>query len=297
MLDRRLTYFLAVAREGSFSRAAEALHVAQPAVSRQVALLEAELGVRLLERGPAGVRPTDAGRRLAERGGALADAAAALRDELGAYAGGTRGRVRLGYSTSSGYGTAPHLITALRRRLPDLDLAAGVHPTPALAPAVRGGALDFALVRCAPAEPDLEAVVVRREPLGVLLATAHPLAGRAELCLGDLAEQPLALHDRADNPGHYDLVVGACRAAGFDPRVVTPPTPFDPAYGALVQEHAVCLVAESARSGAPPSLVWRGLRDAPVVEVSLVRRAADTTPAVIRALTALTDEAAACRWT
>src|SRR3954447_3512090 len=79
MLDRRLSYFLAVAREGSFSRAAEALHVAQPAVSRQVALLEAELGVRLLDRSPAGVAVTEAGRRLAERGGALERDALALR--------------------------------------------------------------------------------------------------------------------------------------------------------------------------------------------------------------------------
>src|SRR3954470_8061543 len=114
MLDRRLLYFLAVAREGSFSRAADVLHVAQPAVSRQVALLEAELGLRLLERGPAGVACTEAGALLAARGEELARAAGALRAELDGLRSGARGRVLLGYSTSLGYGAAPAVIAALR---------------------------------------------------------------------------------------------------------------------------------------------------------------------------------------
>src|SRR3954468_1080397 len=92
MLDRRLLYFLAVAREGSFSRAADVLHVAQPAVSRQVALLEAEVGVRLLERGPAGVACTEAGALLAARGEELARAVGALRAELDGLRSGARGR-------------------------------------------------------------------------------------------------------------------------------------------------------------------------------------------------------------
>src|SRR4051794_35572525 len=149
MLDRRLLYFLAVAREGSFSRAAEALHVAQPAVSRQVALLEAELGVRLLDRSPAGVVVTEAGRRLAERGGALERDALTLRDELAAFGDGSRGSLALGYSTSLGYGTAPVLIEGLRRRLPEVDVFPALLATPELGPAVRDGALDLALVRAA----------------------------------------------------------------------------------------------------------------------------------------------------
>src|ERR1700710_1213774 len=149
MLDRRLLYFLAVAREGSFSRAADVLHVAQPAVSRQVALLEAEIGVRLLDRSPAGVVATDAGRRLLERGAALERDAAVLHDELRAFGVGSRGRVALGYSTSVGYGTAPVLIEGLRRRLPEVEVRPLLLPTPELGRAVREGSLDLALVRSA----------------------------------------------------------------------------------------------------------------------------------------------------
>ena len=301
MLDRRLQYFLAVAREGSFSRAADVLHVAQPAVSRQVALLEAELGVQLLERGPGGVKPTDAGRRLVERGGALERDATTLRDELLAYGDGRRGRVAMGYSTSLGYGTAPAIVAALRERLPDVEVRPELRPTPDLAGAVQRGALDLALARSVPDAGDaLERVVVRREPLGVLLDAGHPLAAAAApgqpVPLGALAGVPISLHDRAANPGHHDFVVAACRAAGFEPRLVAPATPFDPAYGALLGAGAVSLVGESAQDGTPAPLVWRRLRDAPPVEISLLVRRGEASPVVLRVAAAVRAAAVASGW-
>jgi DNA-binding transcriptional LysR family regulator len=296
VLDRRLHYFLAVAREGGFSRAADVLHVAQPAVSRQVALLEAELGVRLLDRGAGGVTPTAAGARLLERGGALADEVAALRDELRGYGEGVRGRVALGYSTSLGYGTAPVLVEALRERLPDVAVGPLLLPTPELPGAVRHGPLDLALVRCAADAEGLERTVVRREALGILVHAEHPLAGREAPVLADLAELPIALHARADNPRHHDLITGACRAAGFEPRLLPVATPFDPAYRALTPGGAVLLVGEGARDGLPSHLAWRRLGDAPAMEVSLLARAGETAPAVVRAAAAVQAAAADEGW-
>jgi DNA-binding transcriptional LysR family regulator len=296
VLDRRLHYFLAVAREGGFSRAADVLHVAQPAVSRQVALLEAELGVRLLDRGGQGATPTAAGRRLAERGGVLADEVAALREELRALGAGARGRVALGYSTSLGYGTAPVLIDALRERLPEVEVGPLLLPTPELPGAVRHGPLDLALVRCAVDADGLERVVVRREALGVLLHAEHPLAAHGLLDLLDLAELPIALHACADNPRHHDLVTGACRAAGFEPRLLPTAAPFDPAYRVLTPGGPVLIVGEGSRDGIPPQLVWRPLRDAPRVEISLLARAGEAEPAVRRAAAAVVAAAAAEGW-
>jgi LysR family transcriptional regulator, benzoate and cis,cis-muconate-responsive activator of ben and cat genes len=296
VLDRRLRTFLTVAREGSFSRAAEVLHVAQPALSRQVALLEAELGVQLLERSPQGVVPTAAGRRLEERGGALAREAEALRDELAAFGDGARGRVALGYSTSLGYGTAPAVVEGLRWRLPDVEVAPVLLPTPELAGAVRHGPLDLALVRCATAAEGVAATVVRRERLGVLMAEGHPLAAGAEVDLAALADQPIWLHDRAANPGHHDLVVGACRAAGFASRLVPATAPFDPSYGALTGGGAVALVGESSRTGTPATLVWRPLASAPAVTISLLAREGEASAVVLRAASAVRDEAIAQAW-
>lgn len=296
MLDRRLLYFLAVAREGSFSRAAGVLHVAQPAVSRQVAALEAEVGVRLLERSAGGVTPTEAGARLLERGTALEHEAAALHDELRAFGLGVRGSVALGYSTSLGYGTAPLLIEALRRRLPGVEVVPRLLATPALGVAVRAGELDLALVRAAGLVEGVDAVVLRRERLGVLVRSGDPVADDDVVELSSLADRAISLHDRGANPGHYDLVVGACRAAGFEPRLQPVETPFDPAYGALVGGGAVSLVGESAQTGTPAGLAWRPLAEAVRVPISLLRRAGSDSALLDRAVSALQDEALAQGW-
>ncbi|WP_051222731.1 LysR family transcriptional regulator [Conexibacter woesei] len=296
MLDRRLLYFLAVAREGSFSRAAGVLHVAQPAVSRQVAALEAEVGVRLLERSAGGVTPTEAGARLLERGTALEHEAAALHDELRAFGLGVRGSVALGYSTSLGYGTAPLLIEALRRRLPGVEVVPRLLATPALGAAVRAGELDLALVRAAGLVEGVDAVVLRRERLGVLVRSGDPVADDDVVELSSLADRAISLHDRDANPGHYDLVVGACRAAGFEPRLQPVETPFDPAYGALVGGGAVSLVGESAQTGTPAGLVWRPLAEVVRVPISLLRRAGSDSALLDRAVSALQDEALAQGW-
>jgi LysR family transcriptional regulator, benzoate and cis,cis-muconate-responsive activator of ben and cat genes len=279
---RRLRYFLAVARAGSFSRAAEELRVAQSAVSRQVALLEKELGTPLLTRTAQGVELTPAGRLLQERGARLARDADALFGELRRFAAGDRGRLALGYSTSLGYETAPQLLRRLRAALPDADVDPVVLPSPALPDALRGGDVDLALLRCAAAEPDLEAALVRRERLGAVLPGDH--AYERPLTLAALRDRPLLLHDRAAHPAHYDLIVGACRAAGFEPRVL--PSAFDPTFAAVAAGEAIALVGESSRDALPSSLTWMSLRGAPRIEVSLLWRA-PASPLVSRALAAL----------
>src|SRR3954468_18485875 len=114
---RRLGYFVAVAEERNFTRAAERLHVAQPALSRQVRLLEEELGVELLRRTTHEVELTAAGALLLERGSALLGDADALWRGVRRIAAGSTGTIRLAYGASSGYETAPKLLAALAERL------------------------------------------------------------------------------------------------------------------------------------------------------------------------------------
>ena len=287
---------MAVASAESFSRAADELHVAQSAVSRQVGLLERELGVQLLTRTTHAVALTPAGRHLLERGASLTRDADALWEDMRAFASGDRGRVRVGYSTSVGYETAPRLIAVARDALPDVALTSVVLPSVELPGAVLGGAIDLALARCAADGDALQRTVVRRERLGALVESGHPLAGQASADVGALRDERLLLHDPAANPRHHALIVQVCRDAGFEPRLVTAATPFDPGYAAIAVGEAVSIVGESARDGLPAALAWVELDTARRVEVSLLVRADEHEPSVGRAAEAMLGDARALGW-
>ncbi|MFI6031701.1 LysR family transcriptional regulator [Amycolatopsis magusensis] len=212
---RQLRYFVTVAEEGGFGRAAERLHIVQSAVSQQIGRLERELGVRLFDRSRQ-ARLTDGGERLLPEARAVLAAAERTRAVAAAVAGGTGGLVRLGTVHGPGdriyralgelAAVAPELRVRLKRLAP-LDRLA----------AVRSGELDAALVRALPAARDLELHPVWQDPLHVALPEAHPLARNSVLCLEELADLPLRLAPRAENPPFHDLIRDACAAAGIDP--------------------------------------------------------------------------------
>ena len=173
---RRLRYFLAVADELNFSRAAQTLHVAQPALSRQVRLLEEELGVELLRRTTHEVALTEAGRFLQQRGPALIGAADELWRGTRSFGTGEQGSLILGFGTSAGYETAPRLIEAIRGLAPGLTISTRVLPLAEILDGVAKGSLDVGLARCPPDVAALDSRVLRLERQGVLLWRDHPLA-------------------------------------------------------------------------------------------------------------------------
>ena len=220
MLDaRRLLTFRAVAHHGSFSRAAEALALSQPAVSQQVAALERELGAGLLVRGRGGALPTDAGRLLLHH----ADAVAARLDladvQMGALVAGVRRTLRLGAFPSALAGVVPEAIAALRSGRPDLEVAVEEGSLAATAEGVRSGRLDIALGFQDAAAPPRDHDGLRREelaeePMLAVVGAGHRLAGRERIALEELRDDPWMA------PSRDGLVVDACRAAGFEPRLV-----------------------------------------------------------------------------
>jgi DNA-binding transcriptional LysR family regulator len=175
-------------------------------------------------------------------------------------------------------------------------VTSAVLPSVELPDALLAGAVDLALARFVVDGEGLQRTVVRRERLGALVQSGHPLAGRGSAGIGELRDELLLLHDRAANPRHHELIVGACHDAGFEPELVPAPTPFDPVYAAIAQGEAVSIVGESARDGLPAALVWVALETARRVEVSLLVRADEREPSVARAAGAMLAEARARGW-
>ena len=294
---RRLQYFVAVAQERNFTRAAERLHVAQPALSRQVRLLEQELGVELLYRTTHEFELTEAGEFLLEHGPALLSAADELWRSVRTYGTGERGQVVVAYGASASYETAPRLLHALAESHPGITIAAAVKSVDEIVAGLRNGSVDLGLVRCAPKADGLDARKIRMERQGVLLRRDHRLASSSTLAVPDLADETVLLHPREGNPSHYDAVLELFRERALEPRVQLRALSFDLAYTPVLQAGVITIIGESSISlGLPYELCWIPLSPPVSFEVSMLVRSHNRSPAVDRMLDAATGIADALGW-
>jgi DNA-binding transcriptional LysR family regulator len=221
MLDvRRLRVLREVAARGSFSAAAEALSFTQSAVSQQVAALERECGAKLLERGPRGVRLTDAGRALVEHADAIIARIEDAEAELAAIAGLRGGRLRVATFQSAGATLVPRALGEFHRRHPDVEINVILEERDPYG-LLSGGEADLAIVMDFAHTPlpvrDLELTPLLEDPYDVVLPEDHPLVGRKRVAMKDLKDERFVMH-------HYGMgcregIVDACRSAGFTPKV------------------------------------------------------------------------------
>jgi DNA-binding transcriptional LysR family regulator len=214
---RQLHTFVVLAEELHFGRAAERLHIVQPAVSQSLRRLEAELGVTLVDRSTRRVALTDAGQRLLPEARAVLAAAQRASDAI-ARPGAASAALRLGTSTGLGE-RLPRLLAELGRRAPERTVELVRVPAAERLRRLVDGGLDAALLRGATSHPGVRLEPVWSDPIVVALPAGHPAARAEQLALAELALMPVRLPERDGNPPLVDLVVGACRAAGFEPRL------------------------------------------------------------------------------
>lgn len=258
---RHLRYFLAVADELNFTRAAAREGVSQQVLSVQVGQLEKELGVRLFDRDTRRVALTDAGRALADRARAVQASVDALTEDARLLSGGASGRLRLGHWHSAAFDIVPRLVNETRAAHPEIQVVSVDLPAGELAEAVRRGELDVALARWSRPSGELFFEPVRVQRTGVVLRAEHPLAARAELALEALDGEPLIMPPRDVLPERFDALMARCAAAGFVPHVVEPSLPFDPAFSDTVAGRGAILATESVRDALPGRLRWIALDD------------------------------------
>lgn len=252
---RRLRYAVAVADELNFTRAAERLGVSQQVLSEQIRRLEDELGLQVFDRTTRQVRVTPHGRQILDEARAVVGAADALRDRARRLASAQAGVVRLGYSRSTAFDTAP-LVSAVTEARPELRVEVREVPSRQLPQAVRDGDVDVALSRWADDTDQLFAHTLRRLRSGVILRAGDALAGRAEVALGDLAGRSLVMHRREDAPARHDATLAACAEAGVEPEIVTSRLPFDPLFTDVAEGRGVQIASESIRGALPAGLTW-----------------------------------------
>jgi len=213
---RQVHYFAAVAEELHFGRAADRLHIVQPAVSQQVRRLEREFGLELFDRTTRTVTLTAAGRAFLPHARAILRAERAATEAMTALRAEQESTLRLG--SNVGLGTRlDALLTALTERAPQLMVELVSVPPATRLQQVRDGELDAALIRGVDHSAELELLPVWRDVLVAALPARHPLADQPKLALADLADLPLRIASQDANPHLVETVVGACRMAGFEP--------------------------------------------------------------------------------
>ncbi|GAA0313461.1 LysR substrate-binding domain-containing protein [Kineococcus aurantiacus] len=216
---RLLRYFVAVAEDLHFGRAAARLHVSQPSLSQQIRKLEQHLGTDLFVRTSRRVQLTAAGRTLAlQAPGALSALARAVEMTRLAAAGAAT-TVRLGYTPVVGVDTLSTLLSALREEQPALTVLPREVFSADVPERVDGGELDVGLALSPQPRDGIAVELLREDPVSALLSAHHRLADEPALRLDRLRDETLLLFPRRLAPDYYDSITAACREAGFTPHV------------------------------------------------------------------------------
>jgi DNA-binding transcriptional LysR family regulator len=283
---RHLRYFVAVAEERHFGRAAARLHIAQPPLSQQIRRLEDELGATLLYRTTRSVELAPAGEVLLVRAREILAAVDGATEDARRAARGEFGRLAVGFTGSATYALLPSVAAALRSALPGvmLDLR-GEMLTPAQVEGLLDGMLDLGLLRPPVRERELAVEVVRSEPLVAVLPEAHALAATDAVPLEELAGEPFVVYPSHFRSVVHDAVEETCAAHGFHPRVALEVSETATLVSFVAAGLGVSLVPESVRHMTVHGAVYRPLaREAAAVELAVAWRREDTTPVLERAL-------------
>lgn len=267
---RHLRYFLAVAEELHFTRAAKRLFIGQPPLSQQIRQLEDEVGTQLFVRGTRSVKLTEAGHAFmphaySSLNSAKQAVAAARRAALGEL-----GQLRIGFTSSASFNPfVPAIISSFREAYPDMELVLVEQATAFLIDELEMDTLDVAFLR--PSESQRQLMKTHeflKEPLCVAIPTRHRLSSRRSLRLEELSLDPFVLYPRKNGSFLYDSIIAACQSAGFSPRIVQEAPQMGSTVNLVAAGVGVSIVPESMRHLHPEGVVYVQI-EKPVITTSL----------------------------
>lgn len=274
-----LKYFVAVAEELNFARAAERLHISQPPLTRQIQQLEKELGVLLFDRTTRRVQLTEAGQTYLEE--ARITLAQVKRGVSVAQrtSRGEIGRLAVGFEASSAYDILPRSRQMFKERFPDVELMFVEMRTDEQAQALLDGRIHVGFVLPPLHEDALAVETVLRESLMAAIPRNHPLSGKNKVALEDLAAEAFVMSSRSNRCGLYDQVISVCHNAGFTPKVVQEANEMQIMLGFIAAGIGVSLLPEHVKQFHKPGIVFLPLMPSSAkVELAVAWRPDDTSP-------------------
>ncbi|AVO37487.1 LysR substrate-binding domain-containing protein [Pukyongiella litopenaei] len=254
---KRLTYFVAVAEELHFGRAAVRLDIAQPPLSRQIAHLEAELGVQLFDRSRSQIKRTQAGDALLERARDILERVDRTAREVRRIGEGAAGRLRVAFIGSASHGVLPELIRTFRAEYPDVELALSAMNNAQLKTALIERQIDVAFARPALDDDEIRCEKIHREPLILALPAESELAGRDRLVLAELKRETFVLYPRRPRPSFADGILDICKKEGFIPDSEVLAQDYQTAIALVSVGVGVSVVPQSVSQSARHGVVFR----------------------------------------
>ncbi len=280
MMDfRLLRYFVAVAEEGNFNRAAERLHIAQPPLSRAIQQLEAQVGAPLLDRASRPLRLTDVGRLLHAQALQLLSRMEDVETMVKTAATSQRRQLVIGFVASTIYARLPELIREFRKAAENVELVLVESTTLEQIAALREGRIDVGFGRIRLEDPSVRRIILRDEKLVAAFPLGHPLAdGEGPVSLRDLADEPQIIYPRAPRPSYADQVISLFRDHAIEPRIVHEARELQIAIGLVAAEEGIAIVPESVQRARSHDVAFRELAEPATSPIIMSHRLGDRSP-------------------
>ncbi|MFC4126267.1 LysR substrate-binding domain-containing protein [Nocardia rhizosphaerae] len=265
---RSIECFLRVAETLHFGRAAEELHLSQPALSQRIRTLERDVGAVLLERNRRGVRLTAAGRAfLAPARASIAHGEQAV-EQAQRAARGLHGRLRLGFTVVASYTALPQAVQEFRSRYPEVVVDLTEINSPAVEDALDRGEIDLGVLHPPLERARLHTMALPAEPLLLAVPVGHRLAAESSVAFADLAGESMLVPPRSVGPVLFDKLLACFREAGVEPRVVQEATPVTTVAGLVAAGAGIGFVSRGVADSTRPGVVFREVPAAPAIPMA-----------------------------
>ncbi|SFJ95575.1 LysR family transcriptional regulator [Bradyrhizobium sp. Gha] len=276
---RQLRYFVTLANERNFSRAADRLHIAQPPLSRQIQQLEGEVGAELVDRSSRPLRLTEPGRLFYEQAVQVLSRVEEMRTMMKRALKIEKRQFVIGFVGSVLYGHLPELIREFRRAAPEVELHLVELVSLEQIGALKEGRIDVGFGRVRFDDDEVRRIILREEPLMAALPVDHPLEKQSgPVSLGQLADERLILYPRAPRPGYADQVIALFHDRGLEPRIAHEARELQIAVGLVAAEEGVCIVPVSVQKSRIEGVRYKRLVEPATSPIIMSYRLGDKMP-------------------